>query len=1027
MPVLTSQRRPLSWVLLLGCALAAPACRRPAAPGVAVQAVQERGAAAAAGVGAGDTLVSWRRARSGVSPAASGELRSPFDLEILEMEQAPRGAVSLAVRRGGEVHSVALGAGPWGITPRATPGAMPGLEACWLELAAGRAGAGARKWPEAQAALDEAEQCAKAAGRSDAVALVLDAQGDAFQAAGELHKAEQAYRRALTTREAAGGKSLAVAASLARLAELAHQRALERGAAEGLWRRSLALREELAAGSLDVAACHHGLGDVFHREGKLADAEQEHRKALAIVEALAPESLLLAETLAGLGAVAQYRGDLGAAEAFHRRALALKERLAPGSTDMAFSLNSLGLVAEFRGELDAAEAFYRRALGIYEKLSPGSFPVAGCLNNVGNIAALRRDYATAKDLYQRSLAIRESLGKESLSVAGSINNLGDLARERGDLDEADRLLRRALSLKEKIAPGSMTVAVTLHALGEVRAADGRLAEAEGFHRRALGIWSRLAPGGPDEAGTLRALGGVLLRRRRVADAEQAWRRAVDVLEGIRGQLGGGSDQSGFGAVHAPYYRDLAELLLDQGRAAESFRYLERSRARGLLAMLAERDLVFADEPPQVESRRRRVEAESDRVRARLSRLAPGRDDTEIESLRERLGRLRDERDDVIAGLRAASPRLAALQYPQPLDLAGVRAALDPGTLLLFYSVGKERSFLFTVSAAEALSEAKDGGLAVHRLGIGEDALADRVAVFRGLVDRQREGRVEGSALATQAARLYDLLVGPAQERIEKAQRLLIVADGPLHVLPFAALAPSKRAERTLVEWKPLHTVASATVYAELRKQRRATGAPPGLEVVAFGDPLGRRPLPHSREEVRRIAVLYGPAAAVYVGPDATEERAKALRPGTRYVHFASHGTLDRRFPLESGIELAVRPGATEVDEDGVLHAWEVFERVRLDSDLVTLSACETGLGREWPGEGLVGLARAFQYAGARSVLASLWAVEDRSTAALMDSFYRALRSGLPKDEALRAAQIERSRAGDPALRWAAFQLSGDWR
>jgi tetratricopeptide (TPR) repeat protein len=999
------------------------ACGRPAGPGLRVEAVEATGALARAGLRTGDVLVSWRRAGSAGLPATGGTFETPFDVDLVEVEQAPRGALTVSVRRGGVRLTLAPKPGPWGVTTRPGPGENA-LHECRAQLAAGEAAAAGRRFGDAESALAAAARCADAAGRPDVAALVHHSRGDAFRGAQELGKAEEAHRQALALREKAGTPTLSIAASLARVAETAQERGLEHGVAELLWRRSLAMREELAPGSLEVSASHQGLGDVFHEEGRVLEAEEEYRKALGIRETLAPGTVALAETLTGLGGVAQLRGDLAGAEALHRRALALKERLAPGSAEVAGSLNKLGLVAEWRGEMDAAESLYRRALAIHEALAPRSLAVAGCLNNVGNVAARRGEHAAAKALYERSLAIRESLGRESLPVAGSINNLGDLARERGDLDEAERLLRRALALKERIAPGTTTVAVSLWALAEVAAERGLLTKAEALHRRALGIWSRLAPGGPREAGALRSLAGVLQRQKRSREAEDAYRRAIAILEGIRGRLGGSGDQSGFGAVYAPYFQELAELLLEQGRAREAFHCLERSRARGLLAMLAERDMVFADLPPDVERRRRRLDAEADRARSQLARLVPGKEDAAIESLQATLGRLEDERARIVAEIRAASPRLAALQYPRPLDLAGVRASLDPGTLLLFYSVGRERSFVFVITAASD-GAVGDAGLEVHDLGIGRDALADRVAVFRGLVDRHREGPLAGTPLATQAARLHELLLRPAESRIERAERLLVVADGPLHALPFAALATTRLPQRSLVEWKPLHTVASATVYAELRQQRRSAAALRGPQVEAFGDPEGRRPLPHSREEVRRIASLYGAQAATYLGPDATEERVRALR-AARYVHFASHGVLDRRFPLESGIELAVLPGARE-GHDGVLHAWEVFERVRIDADLVTLSACETGLGREWPGEGLVGLARAFQYAGARSVLASLWAVEDRSTAVLMDTFYRALHRGLTKDEALREAQVGSSRAGEPPFRWAAFQLSGDWR
>lgn len=197
------------------------------------------------------------------------------------------------------------------------------------------------------------------------------------------------------------------------------------------------------------------------------------------------------------------------------------------------------------------------------------------------------------------------------------------------------------------------------------------------------------------------------------------------------------------------------------------------------------------------------------------------------------------------------------------------------------------------------------------------------------------------------------------------------------------------------------------------------------------------------------------ASSIWLGTDATEERAKALRGPLSVVHFACHGIIDERYPLDSALALSV-PASTETGlENGLLQAWEIFEQVRFDSGLVVMSACDTALGKEMGGEGIVGLTRAFQYAGARSVLASLWSVADASTASLMKSFYGHMKAGKTKDEALRLAQMDLILGGiaakaaptedkQPRLLhpssiiphledwshpyyWAAFQLYGDWR
>jgi CHAT domain-containing protein len=284
----------------------------------------------------------------------------------------------------------------------------------------------------------------------------------------------------------------------------------------------------------------------------------------------------------------------------------------------------------------------------------------------------------------------------------------------------------------------------------------------------------------------------------------------------------------------------------------------------------------------------------------------------------------------------------------------------------------------------------------------------------------------------QAAELYDLLIRPAEALMAPGDALLIAPDGPLNSLPFSALVREDEVSGRsfLVEQRPLHFVVSASVYAQLAQPLRDRREEEPM-LVAFGDPdygatapggadvrrsfVGRAsdltPLPHARREVESIAQLFTESSRIHLGAQATEARAKSLGERVDYVHFACHGVLDERFPLGSALAMALPRSTEQSDDNGFLQAWEIIEQVRVDADLVTLSACETGLGVDMGGEGLVGLVRAFQYAGARSVIASLWKVADRPTADLMQHLYSSLQSGKSKAGALRDAQLSLIRNG----------------
>lgn len=956
------------------------------------------------------------------------------------------------------------------------------LEAAWFLSRLADVHAEAAQAELEDGALASAATILEEAGELPAAALVLRDRGRVFRSRSLWERSADCYRRALELDRKLAPRSLAEAISLIGLGNLEEQQGhLDK--AEELFREALALQLQLSPASNTLGVLQN-LAVVAARRGDLALAEARFQEVEKIQSQAAPVSFGRAVSLGNLGNVAALRGNLAAAEDFYRRALPLFAQVTPGREhvatgqgalagvlidrgdlaaaeemlrqalryweekapdhlNFAITLRSLGEVALRRGDLDAAEAFSRRALAAHEKLAPDSPEVAEYLQDVGRAAFLRGDTGSARDLLRRALAVRERATPGTLYVAESLLGLGELETEIGeDLAAAESALGRALQLFEAHAPGGLSAAISRSALGRLAFRRGDWAGAEGFLRESSAALENLAPDGSQTAEALRWLGLAEIRAGRSREGADHHCRAAEAVERQRDRVGGTQEgRSLFEASVVSYHRDCVAGRVDQGRFEEAFAFLERGRARSFLHLLAERDLRFSELPAELATRRRELAGEYERATAELGRLSPRRDGAEIQRLREKLRELRTRQEEIVGKLKATSPLLAALHHPTPLDLAAARNALDPGTVLLAYSVGEERSFLFVVQPAGE----RGSGLSVFPLAIGEKALRRAVGAFRNLL---RDAGSDPRRLRAQGAELYRLLLRPAERRLGNSRRILISPDGPLHTLPFAALV---RRGRYLAEWKPLHSVLSATVYAELRKSRRPAAA--AVRMAAFGDPLyppdlsgdrppaarlavldARRrglslaPLPASRREVEGIAALY-PEARTFLGAEATEERVKSIGREVGILHLAAHGLLDERFPLDSSLALTLPEPPEEGKDNGLLQAWEIFEQVRLDADLVTLSACDSGLGRELGGEGLVGLTRAFQYAGARSVLASLWSVSDESTSALMQHFYRSLRSGRSRDEALRSAQaaLLRSRGFSHPYYWAGFQLTGDGR
>ncbi|HEX9941061.1 MAG TPA: CHAT domain-containing protein [Thermoanaerobaculia bacterium] len=1081
--------------------------------GAVVEEATQGWAAERAGIQPGDLLLSWSRGSGNRGP-----VRSSFDLGQLEIEQAPFGMVTLRGTREGGSREWIVPPGRWGLRARPTlPEAILSLygqgrnriaagdleagarlwhsavedavrredplRAAWLQARLAQKLADAGRWPEADAALEEAVQRLERSQPTAAAQLLRDgiwSETLYFLRPNVGDRAEVRLRRALALEPK---ESLAAAWDLSFLGRIARDRG-DYAAAEDLNRKAYAIQQKLASGSVLAWIIQRELARIAFRRGDLASQEKFYRKALESQKRLAPESLEIAVSLTDLGRNAAAQGDLSTAEERLQRALALMERLSPDGPEFAFTLGSLGESELYRGDLARAEEYLRRALALFEKFAPESFEFAYYFSRLGWLAEERGDLAAAEEHDGRTLHLTEKLSHgapntsyksiyhlwnlavvemrkgnlpkadehlqrvlesldritpESSDMVGVCLHRASIAIERDNLVLAEEMYNCALAIEEKQSPGGLFFSDILEGLGTVALGRGDLTKAQKLFQRALAIREKMAPGGTREGFSLNHLGQVHRRAGRLAMAAEHFCRATKVFDRGRKKIGGTTEErAAFGGKTAEPYRDCIAALINIGRSEEAFRVLERGRARSFLDLLAERDLSWtADLPPDLVRDRKQTDTEYDRTQAALGRLSPIRDQAEVDLLLVRLRELRARQEEIAAKIRQTSPRAAALQDPQPLGLAGTRAALDPGTVLLAWSIGRERSFLFVVQPAGT-----DPGLEVFSLPFGDQALREDVESFRRLLKRPGSER---AALQARARRLYNLLVRPAEARVVRAQRILLSPDGPLHTLPFAALMLG---DRYLVEWKPIHSVLSATVYAELARSRPIQQEPGKERLVAFGDPayppitpnasadpevrevvrrgFALKPLPSTRKEVEGIAALY-PQAQVYLGQEATEEKAKSLGPESRLVHFACHGLLDERFPLNSALALTLPEKPTEGQDNGLLQAWEIFESVRLDADLVTLSACDTALGREMGGEGLVGLTRAFQYAGARSVLASLWSISDVSTARFMQSFYGYLCSGKSKDEALRAAQIDQIRKQSHPFHWASFQLSGDWK
>jgi CHAT domain-containing protein/tetratricopeptide (TPR) repeat protein len=852
--------------------------------------------------------------------------------------------------------------------------------------------------------------------------------------------------------------------------------------------RALTIREKLVPGSRDVAGSLNNLGMVAVDEGDLAGARDFYQRALDIKEKLVPDTLDLANSLNNMGDVLFHLGELAPSRAYHERALAIRQARAPGGLSVASSFNNLGVLSRLLGDVSAAQDYFLRALAIREKLAPNSLAMFSSLNNVGNLTVQMGDLPQALDYHQRALTIIETVAPNSLDMATSLANLGEVFRKQGDLAKARSHYDRALSIRESIAPHSLIVADSLENLGALAKDDGNTFLARDYYQRSAGIRERFSPGSLALAASLRDLGWLAMSDGDVAAALEPATRAWSIVRSQSVLVIGDEAQQGFESQYQSVSAQLARLQVALDRHEEAFVTLEEGRAQALLRAVAERGIARKLAPAEVWQRYAAAQASSNRAgtaleeAGRLEARAAQALDAEV-AQQSAAAVVEQKRRDVAA--RAQATELARLNYararvdterrwadvrqaieaaiPVPADAAAARAALPAGAVLAAFSVSEEGSTLFLVR--------REGPVQAFPLELPLKELSARVEFVRRAVSRDTgtRGGLEvptDDSVRIDAARTLYLKLFPTDARtsITQANRVIVSPDGVLWDLPFAALVindsgdprylglekplvyaqslatmaqtllmprrPSTDASTVLVIGNPLfdnsrRTAAAAGTQPPAGGRTRATG-----ELALLGeDGEVPEPLPYAEMEATRVAAVYRARAAIGAVP--TEAWFRQRASTADIIHLATHGYFNPFRAVSSGVRLAVpeRPATDNTDNDGALQAWEVFTQLQLRANLVVLSACETGVGAKVPGEGLVGLTRAFQAAGAASVVATEWKVADRSTSTAMVVFHEQLQKGVPKDEALRAAA--RVLAGDKATShpyfWAPFVLIGDFQ
>ena len=753
---------------------------------------------------------------------------------------------------------------------------------------------------------------------------------------------------------------------------------------------------------------------------------------LVIAQAMAQEAAGLdAEKVKRLDAQAEKlfeAGKYAEATAIVARTHAWTEdNLGPEHPDTATSLNNLALLNHNQGLYAKAEPIYQRALDIREKvLGPEHPDTAISLNNLAGLNYSQGLYAKAEPLYQRALSIREkALGPEHPDTANSLNNLAELHNAQGLYAKAESHYQRALAIREKaLGPEHLYISTNLHDLAVLYNNQGLYAKAESLIRRGLGIEFTLI------------------------------QREAPYLPVAERQ----SFLNSYGNAY-----EFAFSSAQRRSIGANLALFSRLNRQGLLQEIEQRQAQLASLPgPQ--------QALANELRAVTQQLAS------MALAPEQRQQLKGRQEELEKQLYRLLPQL----QPRVVEVQQVAAALPAGSALIEFQ--RYRPFDGTKPENPddqrwgqarylALVLKPDGAITTIDLGLAKP--------IDGLIKSALEASEQKQADALELwAQVGRVVLNPLTPATRGVNTLFVSPDGELNRIPFAALrAPSSRqllseelqlrlltTGRELLDLQNTTTIktSQALVVANPAFDRTPVSVQsPRLSIVSqqrSGDHGSQRwaPLPGTATEGAAIAQLTG-------GRLLAGEQARAAtiqqQQAPRLLHLATHAYFQPDLPeaerkqdqpqrsknnqgpmalsgenplLRSGIVFA---GANQPDadpaDDGYLTALEVARLNWKGTELVVISACESGKGDIKAGEGVYGLKRAIAVAGARSSLLSLWKVDDRATAAFMESFYNKLKSGTGRADALAATQKEFRQSSNTTWShpyvWAAFQLSGDWR
>lgn len=911
---------------------------------------------------------------------------------------------------------------------------------------------------DSQKALDfyhQALSMFRKVGDRDGEATALNNLGLIYKDLGDRPKALSYYSQALSIRRSIGDR--AGEASTLNNIGLVYSALGDQQTALDYYNQALPIRRAVGDRAGESITLNN-MGAAYRALGEMQKALDYYNQALLISRAVR-DRISEATTLNNIGFAYSALGEKQKAIDAYNQILPIFRAIG-NPAGVASTMNNIGAVYSSLGESQKALEYFNQALPILRSINNRS-QEATMLNNIGVVYRALNEPQKALDYFNQALPILVSVGDRP-GEASTLNNIGTLYLDLDQPQKALDYLRRTLPIHRAVG-NRAGEASTLSNLGTTYRILGQPKVALTQYKQAISLFQAVGDR-PGEAITLSNIALIDRSQNNLTTALKNINAAIQIIESMRGSLKNDSLKTSYFASVQRYYQLKINILMQmhqtqptQGYAAQAAETADQSRARVLREILVQANAnIDKDVPLALREAEKTLNQKLIVQEKQLTQLANQSDqEAQVIRLNQSIVNLYSQLEDLKTRIRQSSPAYANLQYAQPITLKQIQQQLDPDTLILQYSLDEPQSYLWVISKTDLKTY-----ILPARSDIQTTATQLRLDLETDLFNPQSFNPPNFNTQSGLA--LTQKILAPAAVDLG-TKRLVIIPDGDLHLIPFAALnRPNSTTYTPLITQHEITYLPSASTIGILRST--VITKPRGPKKLAIlADPIfnktddrligkSRQPntnpdsdaqkkpdrtnrdlsfdrLPFTKTEADAILKLIPQAddKTAAFGFDASYNWLTSTQTSQyRYLHLATHGFFDYDNPSLSSIVLS------SFDEQGrdrkaFLRLPDIFN-LNLPTELVMLSACQTGLGNNVPGEGLIGMTRGFMYAGAMRVGVSLWSVDDQATAELMQQFYQNLwQKNQSHASALRQAQLTMWRQGRAPYYWAAFTLQGEWR